>query len=154
MGKAVARGSKQTVAIECLGDPATKEQLLKQLGIVIRNELKAMCKVSRSSILCSGSAEDLKNFTWDTLLNEADETAPVLSAILKECTHTKRLRSNRHAVIGMCLSILLKYRFEKMSLVQKIMTLILYAGHSGKQVSINVSFFICYNFNMHFVTGV
>ena len=32
--------------------------------------------------------------------------------------------------------ILLKFRFAKMSLVQKIVSLILYAGHAGKQVGI------------------
>ena len=134
LGKAVARGSKKSVAIECLKDPATRKFLLKGIGVLVRNELKSMCMDSRSSILRNTATHDLKNFTWDTLLNEASETAPVLLELLQQCTQTRRLRSNRHAVIGMCLSILLKQRYPKMSLVQRIITLILYAGHCGKQV--------------------
>lgn len=141
----MARGSKKAVALECLKDPMTRAYLLKGIGVLIRNELKAMCMDSRCSILRSGSAQDLKNFTWDALLVEAVETAPVLSEILQQCTHTSQLRSNRPAVIGMCLSILLKHRFAKMSLVQKIMTLILYAGHSGKQVCLDIKV-ICNNY--------
>ena len=77
----MARGSKKAVALECLKDPMTRAYLLKGIGVLIQNELKAMCMDSRCSILRSGSAQDLKNFTWDTLLREAVETAPVLSEI-------------------------------------------------------------------------
>ena len=133
----MARGSKKAVAMECLKDPVTRAYLLKGIGVLVRNELKAMCMDSTSSILRSTSSQDLKGFTWDTLIHEATETAPVLLEILHQSTQTRQPRSNRPAVIGMCLSIILKYRFSKMSLVQKIMTLILYAGHCGKQVCLD-----------------
>lgn len=48
---------------------------------------------------------------------------------------TRKPRSNRTGLVGMCVAMLLKHRFHRMSLVHKIMGLILYAGHSGKQVS-------------------
>ena len=49
-------------------------------------------------------------------------------------SHTRKPRTNRNAVIGMCSAILLKFRNSKMSMVQKMLSLILYAGNSGKQV--------------------
>ena len=136
IGKAVARGSRKAVALECLKDPATRKYLLKKIGLLVRNELISMCSDSTNSILRSQSCHDLKEFTWSKLLLELAETAPILLTILQESTRTRRPRPNQAAVIGMCFSILLKHRFREMSLVQKILTLILHAGHSAKQVAI------------------
>ena len=64
----MARGSKKAIAMECLKDPVTRAYLRKGIGVLVRNELKAMCMDSTSSILRSTSSQDLKGFTWDTLL--------------------------------------------------------------------------------------
>ena len=65
----MARGSKKAIAMECLKDPVTRAYLhAKGIGVLVRNELKAMCMDSTSSILRSTSSQDLKGFTWDTLL--------------------------------------------------------------------------------------
>ena len=93
-----------------------------------------MCSEHTSSVLSSQSVTDLWEFTWEKLLHELKVNAPILLSILRECTKTRRPRPNQNAVIGMCAVILLKHRFKKMSLVQRILSLILYAGHSGKQV--------------------
>ena len=63
------------------------------------------------------------------------EHAPTLLAILYSCTKTKQPKSNREGVIGMCAALLFKLRYHCMSLVQKLVCTMLYAGHSGKQVS-------------------
>ena len=52
--------------------------------------------------------------------------------ILSSITKTKSERANQNAIIGMCATILLKHRYSKMSLVQKIISTILYAGHTSK----------------------
>ena len=49
-------------------------------------------------------------------------------------TWTRNSYINRDAIIGICTAMLLKYRYSKMSLVQRILSIILYAGHSGKEV--------------------
>ena len=43
IGKAVARGRRQSVAIECLKEHSTKRQLLKRIGMLVRNELIVLC---------------------------------------------------------------------------------------------------------------
>ena len=63
--------------------------------------------------------------------------APVLLMILRACTETKRPRVNRVAVMVMCAALILKHRFSEMSLMQKIISLILYAGNSDKQVIVS-----------------
>lgn len=142
MGRAVARCSKSAVVAEILKDPATKKHLMKRIGMLVRRELVLMCSKNTNSILSSQSMSDLKEFTWDKLLAELSINAPILLSILQSCTHTSITRPNQNAVIGMCCAILLKFRFSKMSMVQKIMSLILYAGNSGKQVNIG-STLIC-----------
>ena len=119
----MARGSRKVVAIECLKDPTTRRHILKKIGILVRNEMVAMCTDGRGSILRCQSSSAIKEFTWEKLLSEAAETAPVLLNVLQECVKTRRSRPNQQAVIGMCFAILLKHRFSKMSLVQKILTL-------------------------------
>ena len=76
----------------------------------------------------------MKEFTWDKLLDEMKLHAPMLLSILQAVTHTKRPRTNTNAVTGMCTAILLKHRFSSMCLVQKIVSLVMFAGRSGKQV--------------------
>lgn len=122
------------MAVECLKEPGTRKYLLKRIGMLVRNELISMCSDSTSSILRQQSVSELKEFSWEKLLAELRANAPVFLSIVRECTRTRRLRPNQDAVLGMCAAILLKHRFSKMSLVQKILSLVLYGGHSGKQV--------------------
>lgn len=135
LGKAVARSSWKSAALKILKDKNGLKYCLKKIGIMIRNELHSMCSSGTDSILCSQSISDLEHFTWDQLHQELAAKAPTFLSILLEATVTKTERPNRNAVVGMCAAIALKHRYFKFSLVQKILSLILYAGHSGKQVS-------------------
>ena len=67
-------------------------------------------------------------------------------SILEGCTETKVTRVNRKAVMGMCVVLLLKHRFMKMCLVQKIISLILYAGQANKQVHMYIVFGFVFTF--------
>ena len=58
----------------------------------------------------------------------------MLLSILLDATRTRVPRANLHIVIGTCVAILLKHRNPKASLLQKIVSLVLYAGHASKQV--------------------
>ena len=92
-----------------------------------------MCSDKVNSILTSQSESDMKTFRWKNLMSKLSENAPVflslLQSLLGQETHI-----NRDAIIGICTAMLLKYRYSKMSLVQIILSIILYAGHSGKEV--------------------
>ena len=99
-----------------------------------------MCSDRTNSVLNSQEKEDLGIFSWDKLLDELEVNAPVFLSILHMCTQTKKPRINQDAVVGICTAILLKYRFPKMSLDQKILSIILYAGQSGKLVRLLSSY--------------
>ena len=86
--------------------------------------------MTRNSFLRSG---DLKRFKWSSLLEELKQYAPQFLAILSSIIPSKKAK-NQCAVIGMCTAIILKHTCSKMSLMQKIVSTILYAGHASKQV--------------------
>ena len=112
VGKAVARGSKKAIANECMKDPMTKQHLLTAIGNNLRAELSAMCsRANTNSILCNQSSDALDKYTWGKLHDELAERAPLLRTLLEMCTHTRKPRINRQAVIGMCAVIHLKFRF-------------------------------------------
>ena len=93
------------------------------------------------SILQSQNPDDLKHFKWDTLLCELSTYAPLLRKLLELATKTKRPQVNLKAVIGVCAAILINHRNSKMNLIQKITSLILYAGHASKQVCTNHEYY-------------
>ena len=134
LGKAVARGTRVSVAKECLKDPVTKKYIMKRIGMLVRNELIFMCSDTTNSILRQQFSSAYKQFSWEKLLNELETNAPLFLSILQECTHTRRPRRNRNVVVCMCAALLLKFRFSKMCLVQKVLSLVLYGGNSGKLV--------------------
>ena len=122
----MARKSKKSVANEAMKDPDIKKYIVKLVGKEVSKEVRCMASDSADSILKSMDADQLKCFTWDTLLNEIGRFAPVLQTILESSTRTRVPRSNTKGVIGMCLAVILKHRNPKMNLVQKINSLILY----------------------------
>ena len=124
-----------TVAVQTLADSRTRQHVLKEFGRILRAEMTAMCSDKTASLLRSHSSQDLYDFQWKNLLDELKKFAPVFLFFLQQCTMTKTPRQNRDGVIGMCAAILLKNRFPEMNLLQKNISLLLYAGHCGKRVS-------------------
>ena len=136
VGKAIARGSKKAVVNECMKDSIMRKYIVQMVGQQLRSELVSMCSEAANSILRNQSAEVLSEFSWGKLYDELEARAPTFLSLFEMCTHTRKPRRNRMGVIGMCAVLIMKYRFAKMSLVQKIVSLLLYAGHSGKQVHV------------------
>jgi len=123
------------VAEHCFKDQCIKKHTVRRISIAINRELKKMCSKQVNSILQQTSFE---SFHWTKLIAELEEHAPIFSTFLKACTRTNHERSNRLGVMGICAAIILKFRYHRMSLVQEIISTVLHAGHSGKQVSVNV----------------
>jgi len=136
IGKAVARGSRKTNAQECFRDSGTMQYVLDHLGNILRSEMKAMISDNTGSVLRSQDIKTMQNFSLDLILQELHVHAPSFPCLLHSITSTKTDRDNQKAIIGMCASILLKHRYIRMSSVQKILSIILYAGHTSKQVNV------------------
>ncbi len=113
---------------ECFKDHIARSHILNKLGQVIRHEIKAMCSGSTNSVLKSLDTNDLEMFTWDSVLSELKLHAPVLTDILFSCTKTRVQHRNQTGTVCFIASIIIKQHYRRMNLVQKIISLILYAG--------------------------
>lgn len=131
LGKAVARKCQLGIATETMKNPITRKKILLLVGREVQKEVRNMTADSTHSIL---GREAWKEFEWDTLLEELQINAPVLLSILQAATRTRAPRSNTKSVIGTRAAILLKHRSPKMSLLQKVISLVLYSGHTSNQV--------------------
>ena len=136
IGKAVGRGSRKAIARECIKDSITLKYALGFLGNAIKKEMKALASDSSNSVLKGQNIPSMSNFGWEKVLEELNVHAPILLQLLRSVTTTKSVRPNQNAIIGMCVSLLLKHCYSKMSMMQKIVSVILYAGHASKQVSL------------------
>lgn len=115
---------------------------MNKVAGMIRDEVRKMCSNDVNSILQRTSA--VSSFQWVDLLNELESHAPTLMTILNSATITRGYRCNRSGVIGMCAALLLKFRYNRMNVVQKLISTILHAGHAGKQVSNNtITLYTC-----------
>ena len=132
-----------SVAVECVKDKQTQKHIVLTVGHLIRKEVKELCSNKISSVQRYRDAKSLQDFSWDTIVDEAAQHAPNLVHLLMECTkkYKKReaARINQKSIVGMCISLICKHQNRKMSVVQKMLGLILYAGHTAKQVSVSTN---------------
>ena len=131
------------VAVEYVKDKRTRKHIVSAVGQVIREEVKELCSNKISSVQRLRDVKSLQDFSWDTVVDEAAQLAPNLVHLLTECTKKDKKRKtagiNQKSIIGMCISLICKHQNHKMSLVQKMLGLVLYAGHSAKQVRVSTN---------------
>ena len=131
LGKAIARGSRTAIISQCLKQAEMRTVLVKKLGKLVQKEL---VHTKFKSTLLQHSKHDMTNFSWSSIIAEMKDHAPILLEILLAATHTKQRRSNQELVIAMCTAMLCKLRRAEINTAQKVISMILYAGHSSKQV--------------------
>ena len=78
IGKAVDHGSKKALAKQCMEDPVTKRHLFDLVGLSLRREMKVMVSDSTNSLLKSQEVEQMKSFSWASVLDELTNNAPTL----------------------------------------------------------------------------
>ena len=137
--KAVARGSKKAVAEQTFKDLATRKYLIESVGKEIRREIKSISSTKTPTCLRATTPKDLQTFHWEKLVSELSSKAPTLLSILQVSTKTTIPRKNSVGAVCMCAAIILKHHNAALSLVQKLVTVILFAGHASKQVSVYIT---------------
>ena len=90
-----------------------------------------MCSSKVNSILQNKTADALKQFSWDTVMKELVQHAPTLLHVLRGCTFSKDLI---YGTICVCAAVILHLKNQKMNMLQRMLSLVLYAGHSAKLV--------------------
>ena len=95
-----------------------------------------MCSATVNSVILNSRPENMATFHWSQLEEELKKNTPLLWNILITCTKRRRNSSTctPSNVPCVCAAVLLNCHNSRMSLVHKIISCILYAGHSYKQV--------------------
>lgn len=105
------------------------------LGNFINMEIKHLCSDNFNSIIRENSKAGMEHFSWQSVWLELETCAPLLIIVLKQAL--KIISTNKKDIIlSMLICMLLKLRNPKMDYLQSMISLILYAGHAGKQVAI------------------
>lgn len=105
---------------------------------MVQSEVQALCSDQVDSTLNHSSRDDLISLKWSDIYDEMQKHTPILLEILLAATTTRCPRPNRELLISMCGAMICKLRRPQMCTAQKILSLILYAGHASKQVCCNL----------------
>jgi hypothetical protein len=108
-------------------------------GIVIsgvgRVIFKELCLLSKeNSCLTNKSLAAIEKFDWTIIATTLQKAAPYLCSLLETCT--KKMGLEKNIVIVVCTSILVKSVSARANLLQRLMSVLLFASHAPKQVNV------------------
>ena len=131
------RRNFSSFATTAMKNGATRQAIIKMLGRRLQNLVASLCSIKSKSVFGKKSSDGMGNFidTIKTVMEEMQLRAPTLLSLLKWALKTKRIRHNCNATIAVIVAIICKNRKSSICLFQRIISLILYTGHSSKQVS-------------------
>lgn len=139
--KNIARGSHVALARRCLENSEIRKCIVRKIGHLLRKEVAQLCSNGVKSVLLDKTNHMLKSFKWNSLMDEIASSCPILLAILQSCTKVPRSNSQHEVVIGVITALLCKNRRSSASLIQRLISVILYTGHASKRVSSTFFFF-------------
>lgn len=138
------RRNFNSFAATAMKNSATRQAVIKILGRRLQNEVASLCSTKSKAVLAKKPNDGMGNFIdlIDTLMEDVTVRAPTFLSLLKWALKTRRARQNYNAIIAVIMSIICKNRKASVCLFQRIVSLILYTGHSSKQVSIAVKYYL------------
>lgn len=118
--------------------PTLREATLQEVINVVKHECKVVCKNFPSpSVLRSGTIISLKEMSWESIVEDLKQRAPVLLSILIAAGTNVRggqSRTPAPSTLAMAAAVLLKARSRNICKVQAVTGALLYAGHASKRV--------------------
>ena len=126
----LSRNNRKAFARHSLQNEALRKQLLQKIERDINDEMKALCS---DPAVVRRDIETLKSVTFHSLFLTLEQKAPVLMGILRACI--PKTSANVKVVSLVCVAILMKTH-QSITVIQMLISVILYAGHAGKQVEI------------------
>ena len=85
LGKSVGRKNRIAIAQQAFKDKLIHTKLVPLFGHLLSKELKSVCVIKVSSVLCSGDFKGLQNFSVKSVLDEMKKHAPTVLAFLQSC---------------------------------------------------------------------
>ena len=101
---------------------------------IVFDEVQSLCNSlpAKQSLLQRSTSEGLEMLNWSDLVSEMQRRAPVLTGVLSAAMSRKKNEETfATESLASCFAVLLKGRNQRMSLLQQMFSLVLYAGHAG-----------------------
>ena len=105
-----------------------KPHIIAQVAKFIRVEMKNICSVAHNSIL-RGQHDQIKLFNWESILTEFEQNVPTLILLLRYL-----MPKANGKFLSFIVAIILKKRCKHMSLVQRVISVMLYGNATQKEV--------------------
>lgn len=113
-----------------VNSPSTFKSLISQLALKIKREMKDLSSDSNDSIL-RDTMEAVKLFSWETVKLELFKKVPTLMSLLSRLVNRP---AERTPLLCLIASQLLKCRHQRLCLVQRAVSVMLYGNGTAKQV--------------------
>lgn len=110
--------------------PPSSTSTIVEMARKIRAEMKRLSSDVHDSIL-RDTVTAVKQFHWDTVMLEYEKMLPTLVMLLRNLIPKPM---NKKPLICFVASLLLKSRHQRMGLVQRAVSIMLYGNGSSKQV--------------------
>lgn len=136
--KPLVRRSYNSFAAKTMQNKLARKAVTTQIGQIVHREIVSLCSDKYDFILRNKSKAALKDFQFDDFIQQLSYQAPTLISIFKSSLRTRTRRRHSNLVLGLLIGIICKFRRQSCCLLQRIISLVLYAGHSSKKVSSSV----------------
>ena len=153
--RSIGKRRHSSIARQAMRNRKIRKQILRLLKADIQKEMTLMSALKTGSVLRDSSVNAVKKFTFEAVDSDLEKYAPTLFSVLKGYVEVKRRkcatackkarRSNQPSnstILGMCASILLRHKNANMNLFQRVVSVLLNAGHVSKQVELEVFLFM------------
>ena len=154
LSKSVGRANRASIARQVVKDERIRLKVINLLSATLGKEMKKLCSQKVNSILRRKDSTSLQEFNIRDVVSEMKVHAPSVLSLLRGClqgrnrSRAKKTTSrafDEDLVVGIYSAILLRGRSQRMSLLQRVISLILYCGHASKRVSMPTK---CYSYRL------
>ena len=106
----------------------THDYIMISVARQIRHEIKEICSLKHNSVLRI-SHENIKHFSWEVIWQELNNKVPTLVELLQ-----KLLPRSSNLSLSCLICLMLKQRCKHMSLLQRVVSVLLYGHGTSQQV--------------------
>ena len=107
------------------------DEIITALSKQINKEMDSVCSTKSDTIFSKDCNK--VDFSWDRIWKEIEMYLPTFLALLVSIMGEK----TNKPLVCMIVSIVLKHRFHELSLVQGVISVLLYGNSAHKQVTLN-----------------
>ena len=128
----LSRRNYRAAATAFVNVELAKPHMIAQVAKFIQEEMKRICSLEHNSILRS-QHDQIKSFNWESILTEFEQNVPTLILLLR---HLMPKADGK--LLSFIVAIILKRRCKHMSLVQRVISVMLYGNTAQKEVGVLV----------------